>query len=113
MELVKTILNITPSPSMLKKVGSVDFHTSQAISELIANSFDARIGNEPVEVKITWDNNKIEVIDNAKGMNLEGLSRALSLGETEKQASDKGMYGLGLKSASSSLGNVLEIKTLL
>ncbi len=109
-KIVKEI-DITPSPSLFEKIGSVDFPTAQAISELIANSFDARIGKMPVTVIVNWDNIQLEVIDDAKGMNLDALESALTLGKTSKTDKDKGMYGLGLKSACSSLGIVLEIET--
>ena len=72
------------------------------------------ISDEPPQISIVVKNGKIIISDRGVGMNYEELQTAMQL----KKASDslraplrmrKGQFGMGLKSASKSLGTTLEI----
>lgn len=97
----------TPDISLTYKLGEGNYDAPQAISELAANSFDARVGEENVEIKIQLSGSSIEIQDNGKGMSLEVLGQALTLGATTnvaKSKARKGLFGLGLKVACASIG---------
>lgn len=97
----------TPDISLSHKLGEGNYDAPQAISELAANSFDARVGEEKVEINIQLSGSSIEIQDNGKGMSLEVLGQALTLGATTnvtKNKARKGLFGLGLKVACASIG---------
>ena len=88
-------------------------HPSNAIAELIDNSWDARashvevlIEEEQRSVKTRFRRfvNKIAVIDNGNGMNAETLVQALRVGgrADSSRAQPTGKYGMGLPTASAS-----------
>lgn len=104
-----TRFNMTPDPSLLEDIGAGSFTVAEAIAELVANSFDARVDEQPVHVDIRVSSSEIWVIDNGKGMSGEELPQRMKLAfkdpEREKSGKKvKGMYGLGLKTACASLG---------
>jgi hypothetical protein len=111
-------VKITPKTALLEKIGVGNFTVAEAIAELVANCFDARIYSsdssgenlaEPLEVRITLMQDSICILDNASGMNQEVLGEALTMANdmdaiTGKSRTRMGLFGLGMKSASSSLG---------
>ena len=108
--------NMTPDPSLLEDIGAGSFTVGEAIAELVANSFDARVQDTNVEVHIEVNNSEIWVIDNGKGMTADELPQRMKLAfkdpEREKSGKKiKGMYGLGLKTACASLGRAWGIYT--
>lgn len=116
-------ITFTPDTSLLGKIGMGNFTAAEAVAELIANSFDARIFDEssdsflPLTVEVLVEPNKVVVRDNGKGMSAEILQAALTLAKdmdqvTGNQKSRMGLFGLGMKSASSSLGKSWSITTL-
>lgn len=108
--------DIIPDIRLLVDIGSANYTVPEAISELVANSMDARYENEPLEVRIGISPEAISIVDNGRGMTERVLGEALRLsaqmdqvtGNTETR---KGMYGLGLKAACSSLGHLWRIVT--
>ena len=47
----------------------------------MANCFDARCGEEKLNISIDMRNNQIVVLDNGKGMTSEILEKAVCIGE--------------------------------
>ena len=113
-----------PDPSLIVKIGATSFTVAEAVAELVANSFDARvrekkadqvIGN-PLEIEILVTREEIRVIDNGKGMPLDVLKEAIRLSAdmdrvTNSVISRKGMFGMGMKTACASLGRDWSITT--
>ncbi len=110
----KTIVNITPDKSLIQKLGLTGYKTEQAIAELIDNSIDARLPEkiEQIDVILDFENNAIKVIDNGIGMDLKELENALTIAKSTKDDETKlGKFGLGMKSACSTLGKSFTIIT--
>lgn len=118
----KRVHDITPDPSLLEDIGIGSFSTAEAISELVANSVDARVitdeaagASDPVHVSIQVESDTITVLDDARGMTEDELASALRL--AAKRAPRQGAwatkseYGLGLKTACASLGRHWSITT--
>ena len=108
--------DITPDIRLLVDIGEANYEVPQAISELIANSMDARFEEERVNVEVEISDEYISIIDNGKGMTEQVLAEALRLAAqmdtvTGNTKARKGMYGLGLKAACASLGKNWEIVT--
>ncbi len=110
----KTTVDITPDKSLIQKLGLTGYKTEQAISELLDNSIDARIHNkfERIDVILDFDGRAISITDDGTGMNLKDLEKGLTLAKGTKLEKNKlGHFGLGLKSACSTLGRVFSILT--
>jgi hypothetical protein len=108
--------DITPDIRLLVDIGEANYEVPQAISELIANSMDARYLDEKVKIEVFIDENEISIIDNGIGMTENILAEALRLAAqmdtvTGNTKARKGMYGLGLKAACASLGKHWNIVT--
>ena len=102
-------VDVTPDIRLLRDIGAANYTVPQAINELVANSMDARNGNELMVIHITIDENEISVIDNGIGMTPKVLGESMRLSaEMDKVTGNsrprKGMYGLGMKAACASLG---------
>src|SRR5579863_2051079 len=107
----KTI-SILPDRSLMPKIGQTGYSVSQAISELVDNSIDARVEGQllTVEVRIRPEPGLVEVSDDGAGMDEEQAANSIRLAHSSKR--DKlGEFGLGLKTAATSLGKKFEIVT--
>lgn len=109
MTNIKTI-DITPDTSLLPKLGYAGYSPAQAIAELVDNSIDEIFEDRDLQVAIRIDGESIVVADNAKGMNEKEIILAMTLAHSEKKGK-LGEFGLGLKTACLSLGEVFTIKT--
>lgn len=96
------------------------YNNYQALTDILDNSFEDSVGASFVNIEITLNKKdkgepykSIIIVDNGSGMNLETLKEAIKLGsETGKNSDDDlGCYGVGLKSATLSMGKTLEIYT--
>jgi hypothetical protein len=104
-------IDITPDKTIYHKIGEANYSISDAIAELVDNSIDAA-GDDGVEVLVILDkdNEKIIIEDDGTGMNKEAASKCLVLAHSRKQDS-LGEFGLGLKSACTSLGQHFSVST--
>lgn len=97
--------NARPNPrSTINSYRSFGYNLSTAIADIIDNSISA-LANI-VEIDYKWDGQEsyISILDNGDGMNLEELIQAMTPGskdpEEERNESDLGRFGMGLKTAS-------------
>lgn len=104
-------VDITPDASLLPKLGHSGYRLAEALAEFIDNSLDARpTEQKSVEVDIQISERKIIISDNAEGMDEKTAINSLKLAYSDKK--DKlGEFGLGLKTAATSLGKKFRIKT--
>jgi hypothetical protein len=112
--------DITPDVHLIQSMGQKGYKFWQAISELIDNALDARIpGKSPLLLLIKFgpDNVQkkkwIEIRDEGRGMTYDELEKAMKLAYVRNRKDEKklGKFGLGLKTAASSLGAKFTIKT--
>ncbi len=104
-------IDITPDKSLFHKIGEANYSISDAVAELVDNSIDAT-NEDGVEIIVILDNKngRITVSDNGRGMSKETAVKALVLAHSTKKES-LGEFGLGLKSACTSLGRSFTITT--
>jgi len=105
-------ISILPDRSLMPKIGQTGYSVSQAISELVDNSIDAREEGKilTVEVRLKPEANCIEVSDDGSGMDEETAANSIRLAHSLKK--DKlGEFGLGLKTAATSLGKKFQVAT--
>lgn len=108
MKIIETI-DTTPDASLMEDIGVGNFTVAEAIAELVANSFDWRYPDAPLQIEIEVSASEILIRDSGVGMNREVLSNAVVLSRktdsvTKRTKARKGMFGLGMKTACANLG---------
>ena len=104
--------NILPDAAgLFYALRSMGYENTAAVADLIDNSIDAEASN--VWVSIDDDLSKIFIADDGIGMSGETLRNAVRLGskKVHNSGTDLGKYGLGLITASISMGRVIRIIT--
>lgn len=97
----------------MPKIGKTGYSVAQAISELIDNSVDARMVGKLLTVQVTLggkNKDVIEVSDNGCGMDEKTAEKSLTLGCSSKEG-QLGEFGMGLKTAATSLGKKFRVTT--
>lgn len=112
----KHVVKNYPSPRLMETIGATNQSVPEAIGELVANCFDARIGQNKINIIIDLRNEEIKVIDNGKGMTVDILEKAVCIAEDmskhiERGEGTKGHFGMGFKTSCSTLGKFYEIYT--
>src|SRR5271154_412898 len=107
----KTI-SILPDRSLMPKLGQTGYSVSQAIAELVDNSIDARTEGKllTVEVLLSPATKAVQVIDDGVGMDEETAANSIRLAHSSKK-DQLGEFGLGLKTAATSLGKKFQVAT--
>jgi hypothetical protein len=122
-EIDDQMLDLTPDPRILEMLGEINLKGWQCVAELIDNSIDSMIVR-----KVLTENNLIEVTipapgeiandsplivrDNAAGMNIEQLEKALRAGYSSQQTHQSlGLFGMGFNIASARLGHTATVWT--
>jgi len=103
-------IDITPDRSLIPKIGQAGYSASQAISELVDNSIDAKNADETLHVIVTLNKDFVEVEDDGRGMNEAAAEKCLKLAHSEKK-NQLGEFGLGLKTSCQSLGKFFRVTT--
>ncbi len=111
----RTVKNY-PSPRLMETIGATNQKPSEAIGELVANCFDARVGTEKLHITVDMRDAKVVVTDDGKGMTDDVLERAVCIAEDmsryiERGEGAKGHFGMGFKTSCSTLGRYYEIFT--
>lgn len=106
------VISILPDRSLMPKIGQTGYSVSQAIAELVDNSIDACEEGRilTVEVRLKQEDGEVEVSDDGTGMDEETAANSIRLAHSSKK-NKLGEFGLGLKTAATSLGKQFEIKT--
>lgn len=112
----KRVVKNYPSPRLMKTIGATNQSDAEAIGELAANCFDARLADEQVNIIIDCRDDMIKVVDDGKGMSFDVLEHAVCIGEDmsryiERGEGAKGHFGMGFKTSCATLGDFYEIIT--
>ena len=110
-------IEIPPNPKkLLTALRQLDYSSTSAICDILDNSIDAKASNVHViiEAEGSKNINKIHIWDDGVGMNRDQLVEAIKLGsDTQKDNSTElGWYGMGLTTASMSVGLQLRVASL-
>ena len=65
--------SVIPDIRLLVDIGSANYTVPEAISELVANSMDARFEDSKIRVAVSVDSNRVEILDSGRGMTAEVL----------------------------------------
>ncbi len=102
--------NIDITPNAAKLIESLRYLTytnETAIADIVDNSFDAEADNVIVSID---KNDSIIIHDDGHGMDKKVMGEAIKLGsDTQKEQTDLGRFGMGLVTASISMGRRVEV----
>ncbi|MBQ3420739.1 MAG: ATP-binding protein, partial [Romboutsia sp.] len=105
-------VSIIPDVSLWNKLGNIKYTIPKALYELIDNSIDARLNDKvTVDIFTKSQGDYIIVKDNGKGMNLEELTKCLTISSQNINQGAIGEHGFGLKSSTSYLCNEFVLYT--
>ena len=115
-----SVVDITPTPRILRTLGDIPFSVWQCLAELIDNALDSFSDAEKTgkaisspRVDIHWSNDsvpkkdrEIVVEDNGLGMSLETLQKAAKAGYSSNDPIHTlGLFGMGFNIATARLGD--------
>lgn len=96
---------------LLSSLRSVGYIEETAIADIVDNSISA--GANIIELFFDWDQKNILIADNGEGMNQETLLKAMNIGSSdpnlEREKSDLGRFGMGMKTAGFSIAKKLSV----
>ncbi len=111
-------IRLPPPPgAMSQSLRSMGYSTPTAIADLIDNSITA--GAKKIIVSMNWfgtaEKSTVIVSDNGKGMTFKELKNAMTPGSTSpsihRLPGDLGRFGLGMKTASWSMGRLMTVRS--
>ncbi|WP_051977360.1 ATP-binding protein [Bacillus pseudomycoides] len=106
---------IPDASSLIYSLRSMGYSLEAAVADIVDNSLDAKA--TIIDIDIVWSENKnyIRIEDNGIGMDLHTLIQAMKIGSKspldKRDKNTLGRFGMGLKTASFSLGKRLTVKT--
>ncbi|MGG1592412.1 ATP-binding protein [Terribacillus saccharophilus] len=110
---MKTILTQPTAAPVINALRSIGYNARTAIADIIDNSIDAFANEISLQFEYNNGNGYIQIIDNGIGMDQEEIQNAMSIGSKdpriERKDNELGRFGMGLKTASFSLGKRLSV----
>ena len=96
---------------LLSSLRSMGYTDETAIADIIDNSISSEASE--IQIYFDWDNQRIIIADNGKGMSSEELLKAMEIGSADpaimRASEDLGRFGMGMKTASFSIGKSLYV----
>lgn len=99
------LINEPDAPRLIFGLRDTGYNVRTAAADIIDNSIAAKAGQINVEITLREDGRKLVYFgDNGEGMDAQGIHRAMRYGAPERENPESlGKFGLGLKTASSSV----------
>lgn len=108
----EALVEITPNIKVMESLRSVGYSNDAAIADIVDNSYDAGANRVYIFLETKDKEPKITIADNGIGMDFETLKEAVKLGsDTEHDSVDLGKFGVGLVTASISMGRCFHVIT--
>ncbi|MBG9653460.1 ATP-binding protein [Cytobacillus firmus] len=110
---METVLTRPSAAPVIQALRSIGYNASTAIADLVDNSLDARAVKIHINFAYGESDGMITIFDNGSGMDEEMLQTAMNIGSKDPRAkrgaNELGRFGMGLKTASFSLGKRLSV----
>lgn len=98
---------------LLSSLRSMGYTDETAIADIIDNSISS--GASEIQLYFDWDRRRIIIADNGCGMDNAELLKAMEIGSADpaimRTSEDLGRFGMGMKTASFSIGKSLHVVT--
>ena len=116
-------IDITPSTGVYGTYKRLSYRPWYAIAEFVDNSTQSYYDNREelkqqngfnklfVNINYSYDDDFLEIVDNAYGMNFEDFKRAIILDKPPKNRKGRNEFGMGLKTAACWFGNLWTVET--
>lgn len=108
-----TILTRPSAAPVIHALRSIGYNPKTAIADLVDNSIDANATKIELDFSYFEGDGLIQIIDNGKGMNESEIQTAMNIGSKdpreERNKFELGRFGMGLKTASFSLGKRVSV----
>lgn len=105
------VVSIPSANILLSSLRSVGYTPETAIADIADNSLSAKASI--VDIYFNWEKQRITIADNGDGMTKSELLSSMSIGSSdplnERSIHDLGRFGMGMKTASFSLGKKLTV----
>ncbi|MEN7366997.1 ATP-binding protein [Bacillus sp. FSL P2-0069] len=112
---MNTVLTRPSAAPVIQALRSIGYNASTAIADLVDNSLDAKASTIKINFTYNDTDGMITIKDNGFGMTEDMLQIAMSIGSKDprehRRANELGRFGMGLKTASFSLGKRLSVLT--
>ncbi|WHH57178.1 ATP-binding protein [Petroclostridium sp. X23] len=113
MSAITEFESLPNAKMLLASLRSVGYTEETAIADIIDNSISADASK--IKMFFDWDEKRILIADNGKGMSKEELLESMKIGSTDpndyRSEKDLGRFGMGMKTASFSLAKKLLVIT--
>ncbi|WP_048654568.1 ATP-binding protein [Bacillus safensis] len=115
MHSIESEILLPDAAPLINSLRAIGYNFETAIADIVDNSIDAKASE--IKIDIAWDSDKsyVRIEDNGFGMNEDELVLAMKVGSTNPNNKRKqgvlGRFGMGLKTASFSLGKRLTVLT--
>lgn len=115
METHDSEIVVPDAAPLINSLRAIGYSLETAIADIIDNSIDAK--STIIKIDMVWDSEKsyIRIQDNGFGMDEQELLLAMKIGSvhpnTERKQGILGRFGMGLKTASFSIGKRLTVLT--
>ena len=110
---MSTFESIPKASLLLHSLRSVGYSEESAIADIVDNSISAHASE--IKIDFSWENQEIVIVDNGLGMDKDSLYENMKIGSSDPNDArddyDLGRFGMGLKTASLSLGKQLVVVT--
>ncbi|SCP98598.1 ATP-binding protein [Anaerobium acetethylicum] len=113
MEINDTFELLPNAKMLLSSLRSVGYTEETAIADIVDNSISS--GATKIQLYFDWDEKRILIADNGRGMNKDELLESMKIGSADpaemRNQNDLGRFGMGMKTASFSIGKKLLVIT--
>ena len=107
----KPITSIPSANILLSSLRSVGYTPETAIADIVDNSLSANAS--AITIEFNWQEQVIIISDNGDGMSEQELLKSMNIGSSDplnsRSIHDLGRFGMGMKTASFSLGKKLTV----
>lgn len=108
---MEQIQSLPEAKLLLTSLRSVGYSEETAIADIIDNCISAKATE--INVIFNWENQSVSIIDNGIGMTADALIKNMRIGSADphdvRDSDDLGRFGMGMKTASFSLGKSLTV----
>lgn len=107
------VVDIPPSTNLIKVLANAGYTIEAAVADIVDNSISHHATRVDVNFVRKAENSYVEISDNGDGMNDQQLQKAMAFADKSlyeaRDIEDLGRYGVGMKTASSSFCEVLQV----
>ena len=111
--MYEVVSSIPSANILLSSLRSVGYIPETAIADIIDNSLSANATR--ITIDFEWKTHRIIIADNGEGMTKQDLLQSMSIGSSDplntRSVHDLGRFGMGMKTASFSLGKKMTVLT--